>query len=175
MPKRTTTFELMLPPRDPGAPAYRWLYAALRAEILAGRLRPGARLPGTRDLARQYGLSRGTIVNAFEQLRSEGYLSARQRLAGWLEISTIEAGLHTVGWLRGGVSEEAATQAAAQRDVEVAPLSVHSRGRLERAGLALGFAAVDAAEIRRGVRELAAALEFITEPSATGRRSRNRR
>src|SRR5215813_4644893 len=74
MPKRTTTFELMLPPRDPGSPAHRWLYAALRAEILEGRLRPGARLPGTRDLARQYGLSRGTIVNAFEQLRSEGYL-----------------------------------------------------------------------------------------------------
>src|SRR4051794_21556959 len=74
MPKRTTTFELMLPPRDPGAPAYRWLYAALRAEILAGRLPPGARLPGTRDLARQYGLSRGAIVNAFEELRAGGYL-----------------------------------------------------------------------------------------------------
>lgn len=74
MPKRTTTFELMLPPREPGGSAHRWLYGALRAEILEGRLRPGARLPGTRDLARQYGLSRGTIVNAFEQLRSEGYL-----------------------------------------------------------------------------------------------------
>jgi GntR family transcriptional regulator/MocR family aminotransferase len=504
MPKRTTTFELMLPPRDPGAPAHRWLYAALRAEILEGRLRPGARLPGTRDLANQYGLSRGTIVNAFEQLRSEGYLegsvgsgtyvskvlpddllhvpreagaqprpagkprrelsdfgrriklfpvleirpsrafrvnvpaldlfpialwaqlaarrfrrisarllmgcdplgyqplreavagylsasrgvkcepgqvmivsgvqealdlstrlllspgdrvcmedpgyrgasaafeaagaristapldeegmalrpaslcgaklvyvtpahqyplgitmslprrlalleqarqsgallfeddydseyrysgrpvpalqgldrdgsvlfagtfnkvlfpslrmgylvippdlvdafaatrsatsrhpplleqavlcdfiteghfgrhlrrmrevyaerlsvlleSARQRLAGLLEISTVEAGLHTVGWLREGIEEEAAAQAAAQRDVEVVPLSVHSRGRLERAGLQLGFAAVDADEIRRGVRELAAALERITEPSATDRPSRNRR
>lgn len=488
MAKRTTTFELMLPPREPGATAHRWLYEALRAEILEGRLRPGARLPGTRDLARQYGLSRGTIVNAFEQLRSEGYLegsvgsgtyvskvlpddllhvrrapraepgahreprrelsgfgrriqpfpvleirpsrafranvpaldlfptnlwsqiasrrlrrlsarllmgcdplgyqplreaiagylsasrgvkcvpgqvmivsgvqealdltarlllnpgdrvcmedpgyrgaavafeaagaristapldgegmelrpaslrgaklvyvtpahqyplgvtmslprrlellewarrsgallfeddydseyrysgrpvpalqgldragsvlfsgtfnkvlfpslrmgylvvppdlvdafaalrsatsrhapvleqavlcdfiveghfgrhirrmreiyaerlailleSARQRLAGLLEISTVEAGLHTVGWLREGIDEEAATEAAARREVEVVPLSVHRRGRLERAGLQLGFAAVDAGEIRRGVRELAAALQ----------------
>jgi GntR family transcriptional regulator/MocR family aminotransferase len=504
MPKRTTTFELMLPPREPGAPAYRWLYGALRAEILEGRLCPGARLPGTRDLAQQYGLSRGTIVNAFEQLRSEGYLegsvgsgtyvskvlpeellhaprpaggqpraprkprrelsdfgrriklfpvleirpsrafrvnvpaldlfptalwtqiasrrlrrisarllmgcdpmgyqplreavagylstsrgvkcepgqvmivsgvqealdltarlllnpgdrvcmedpgytgasaafeaagaristapideegmelrpaslrgaklvyvtpahqyplgitmslprrlalleqsrrsgallfeddydseyrysgrpvpalqgldrdgsvlfagtfnkvlfpslrmgylvvppdlvdafaatrsatsrhaplleqavlcdfiteghfgrhlrrmrevyaerlsvlleSARQRLAGLLEISTIEAGLHTVGWLREGIDEETAERAAARRDVEVVPLSAHSRGRLERAGLQLGFAAVDADEIRRGVRELAAALEGITAASATGRRSRSRR
>lgn len=74
MSKRTTTFELALPPREDGIPAYRWLYTALRAEILEGRLRPGARLPATRDLARQYGLSRGTIVNAFEQLRSEGYV-----------------------------------------------------------------------------------------------------
>jgi len=74
MAKRTTAFELMLPLRDAGTPAHRWLYTALRTEILEGRLRPGARLPGTRDLASQYSLSRGTIVNAFEQLKSEGYV-----------------------------------------------------------------------------------------------------
>ncbi|MCG3158088.1 MAG: HTH-type transcriptional regulatory protein GabR [bacterium] len=74
MAKRTTTFELMLPGRAPGTPAHRWLYTALRAEILTGRLRPGVRLPSTRELAGQYRLSRGTIVNAFEQLKSEGYL-----------------------------------------------------------------------------------------------------
>ncbi|MGB6688564.1 MAG: PLP-dependent aminotransferase family protein [Terracidiphilus sp.] len=74
--KRATTLELMLPLRDRGEQAQRWLYAALRGEILAGRLRPGARLPATRELARQYGLSRGTIVNAFEQLKSEGYIEA---------------------------------------------------------------------------------------------------
>jgi GntR family transcriptional regulator/MocR family aminotransferase len=71
MAKRTTAFELMLPLQEPGTPAHRWIYSALRAEILDGRLRPGVRLPGTRDLANQYGLSRGTIVNAFEQLKSE--------------------------------------------------------------------------------------------------------
>jgi GntR family transcriptional regulator/MocR family aminotransferase len=35
------------------------------------------RLPATRDLARQYGLARGTIVAAFDQLRAEGYLEGR--------------------------------------------------------------------------------------------------
>jgi len=74
MAKLAAAFELALPPRDPTVPAYRWLYASLRAEILYGRLRPGARLPSTRDLASQYGLARGTIVNAFEQLKSEGYV-----------------------------------------------------------------------------------------------------
>src|SRR5271165_6936944 len=74
MVKLATAFELVLPPRDAGVPAYRWLYTSLRAEILHGRLRPGAQLPSTRDLARQYGLARGTIVNAFEQLKSEGYV-----------------------------------------------------------------------------------------------------
>src|SRR5919108_1981562 len=74
MAKQSTSFELLLPVRDRRTPAYRWLYGALRTEILEGRLRPGARLPGTRDLADQYGLSRGTIVSAFEQLKSEGYV-----------------------------------------------------------------------------------------------------
>lgn len=74
MARQTTTFGWMLPPRDAQVPAYRWLYDALRTGILEGRLRPGTRLPGTRDLASQYGLSRGTIVTAFEQLQSEGYV-----------------------------------------------------------------------------------------------------
>jgi GntR family transcriptional regulator/MocR family aminotransferase len=74
MAKLATAFELTLPPNNSGVPAYRWLYATLRAEILNGRLSSGARLPSTRDLARQYGLARGTIVNAFEHLKSEGYV-----------------------------------------------------------------------------------------------------
>jgi len=74
MTKQATAFGLTLPPRHSETAAYRWLYASLRAEILEGRLRSGAKLPATRDLARQYGLSRGTIVSAFELLKSEGYL-----------------------------------------------------------------------------------------------------
>ena len=74
MPKRSTAFEIALPAREGDTPAYRWLYMSLREEILRGRLRPGSRVPATRDLARQYGLARGTVVNAFEQLKSEGYL-----------------------------------------------------------------------------------------------------
>jgi len=74
MAKQTATFPFVLPPRDAGVPASRWLCAALRAEILEGRLRPGARLPATRDLAKQHDLSRGTVVSAFEQLKAEGYL-----------------------------------------------------------------------------------------------------
>jgi GntR family transcriptional regulator / MocR family aminotransferase len=77
MPRQTAQFALMLPPREPGMPATRWLHASLRSGILQGRLRAGARLPATRDLAKHYGLSRGTIVTAFDQLRSEGYLEAR--------------------------------------------------------------------------------------------------
>jgi len=72
--KRAPFFELVLPLRDSGKSASRWLYESLRGAILEGRLRPGSRLPATRDLARQYRLARGTIVNAFDQLKSEGYI-----------------------------------------------------------------------------------------------------
>jgi GntR family transcriptional regulator/MocR family aminotransferase len=58
-----------------------------------------------------------------------------------------------------GLDGESATAAAARRDIEVSPLGRYSRGRLAREGLRLGFAAVDTVEIRRGVRELAIALE----------------
>lgn len=84
---------------------------------------------------------------------------AREKLAGLLEISESEAGLQTVGWLRKGMDAESATRAAAARDVEVFPLSRYSRGRFAREGLQLGFAAVGAGEIRRGVQDLATALK----------------
>lgn len=77
MTKRASAFPLVLAPRPGDLTAGRWLYTRLQREILEGRLRPGARLPATRDLARQYGLSRGTIVAAFEQLKAEGYMEGR--------------------------------------------------------------------------------------------------
>lgn len=77
MPRQTTSLPLSLPAAPAGVPLYRWLYEQLRAAILEGRLHPAARLPATRDLAEAYGLSRATIVTAFEQLRSEGYVEGR--------------------------------------------------------------------------------------------------
>src|SRR2546426_6283161 len=77
MTKHTTTLPLSLPVPRSGTPLYHWFYEELRSAILEGRLKPGARLPATRDLARQYGLSRATVVTAFEQLKSEGYVQGK--------------------------------------------------------------------------------------------------
>jgi DNA-binding transcriptional MocR family regulator len=52
----------------------RQLYERLRATILAGSLPPGFRLPSSRDLARDLGVSRNTISLVVEQLAMEGYL-----------------------------------------------------------------------------------------------------
>jgi GntR family transcriptional regulator/MocR family aminotransferase len=84
---------------------------------------------------------------------------ARLRLAGLLEISKVEAGLQTIGWLSSEIDAESAAAAAAKRNVDVTPVDRYSQGRMVPEGLQLGFAAVDANEIRRGVRELAIALK----------------
>ncbi len=63
-------------PQD-GKEKWRWLYRELRTAILDGRLKPGSRMPSTRNLAEQYDISRGTVVVAFDHLRSEGYLETQ--------------------------------------------------------------------------------------------------
>ena len=50
----------------------------LRRAIREGALRAGARVPSTRDLARQLGISRRIAVDAYGQLAAEGYLVLRQ-------------------------------------------------------------------------------------------------
>ena len=78
MTRQVSTFELVLPPRTVGTPAFHWLRNSLRAEILSARLSPGTRLPASRDFARQYHLSRGTILAAMSDLQAEGYLEAHK-------------------------------------------------------------------------------------------------
>jgi GntR family transcriptional regulator/MocR family aminotransferase len=77
MPKKPTTLSLSVSAPADGAQLYRWLYQELRTAILEGRLKAGTRLPASRDLARDYRLSRGTVVTAFEQLKSEGYVEGK--------------------------------------------------------------------------------------------------
>ncbi|HTA13560.1 MAG TPA: PLP-dependent aminotransferase family protein [Solirubrobacteraceae bacterium] len=47
---------------------------ALREGVRSGRLAPGSRLPSTRALCAQLGVSRGVVVDAYAQLAAEGYL-----------------------------------------------------------------------------------------------------
>lgn len=76
MPKADTFQDLMLRERRGNQELWRWLYVELRSAILDGRLKAGTRLPSTRSLADQYGLSRGTVVAAFNQLQAEGYVTS---------------------------------------------------------------------------------------------------
>lgn len=70
--------ELLVPDWDPAVPRRVQLEASLRSAIRAGRLRPGSRLPSSRALAAELGVSRRLVVEAYEQLAAEGHLVAHR-------------------------------------------------------------------------------------------------
>ena len=57
-------------------PMHRRVYESLRQAILQHRLDAGDRLPSSRDLAAELGISRNTVMSAFNQLIAEGYVDA---------------------------------------------------------------------------------------------------
>ncbi|WP_205854190.1 PLP-dependent aminotransferase family protein [Phenylobacterium kunshanense] len=63
---------------EPGRPVIRQVYDQVRAAIHAGALKPGGRLPSSRDFARRLGVARASVVAAYDQLLAEGYAEGRQ-------------------------------------------------------------------------------------------------
>lgn len=114
--RRAEDLELALAPRAPGVPRQGWLYAEIRAAVHAGRLASGARLPSSRDLARQLGISRGTVLAALDQLIAEGYL---------------------VGAVGKGTFVSAALPTMRSRVSRMGAPEVKARGRLSRRGALL--------------------------------------
>lgn len=57
-------------------PLYRAVFNAVRHAIVSERLAAGSKLPGTRTIARQLGVSRNAVQAAFDQLAAEGYISS---------------------------------------------------------------------------------------------------
>jgi GntR family transcriptional regulator / MocR family aminotransferase len=58
-------------------PLYRQVYLRFREAILSGAFAPGKKLPSTRDLAAQMGISRTVTVLVYEQLASEGFVAGK--------------------------------------------------------------------------------------------------
>ena len=65
--------------RKQGVPLYEELYKALKADILKGRLRAGERLPSKRAMAEDNDISVTTVLNAYQQLLTEGYITSREK------------------------------------------------------------------------------------------------
>ncbi|MFI9122886.1 PLP-dependent aminotransferase family protein [Streptomyces bikiniensis] len=84
-PAGQPAWELLLP--AVGAPARRRgraLQEALREAVRSGRLAAGTRLPSTRELAADLGVSRGLVTEAYEQLTAEGYLRGERGAGTWV-------------------------------------------------------------------------------------------
>ena len=62
---------------EPGGPVIRQVYDQVRGAIHSGALKPGGRLPSSRDLARMLGVARASVVAAYDQLLAEGYAVGR--------------------------------------------------------------------------------------------------
>jgi len=74
--RRAAEHSLVLGPRPVGVTLQQWLHNALCEAMRDGRLPPGSRLPTSRSLARDHGLSRSTVTAVFERLLADGYISA---------------------------------------------------------------------------------------------------
>jgi GntR family transcriptional regulator/MocR family aminotransferase len=78
---------------------HRQIYDAYRAAIMEGRLRPGQRVPSTRVLAPELGISRIPVLNAYDQLLAEGYFESRigagTRISGSLPDRLTSCGPHS--------------------------------------------------------------------------------
>ncbi len=113
--RTTSAPELLLAlTRDGGAPLRAQLEAQLREAVGAGRLAGGVRLPSSRGLAAELGVSRGVVVEAYAQLVAEGYLTVRRGAA-----PVVAAGADR--------RREAAPDAAAGRAVRASALDVVAR------------------------------------------------
>src|SRR5687768_10794736 len=71
-------------------PLQRQIYSSVRESILDGRLPPGTRLPASRALADDLGVSRTTVVLAYESLHSEGYITGRGSAGSFVASLRVE-------------------------------------------------------------------------------------
>lgn len=79
MPRRPmTTLPAVIPLAQETGRSLRWrIHKGFKDAILTGQLESGTRLPSTRTLADSLGVSRSTVVEAFDQLAAEGFLDRR--------------------------------------------------------------------------------------------------
>jgi GntR family transcriptional regulator/MocR family aminotransferase len=101
MAKTRTNSELLVMLRhDAGIPLHRQIETSVREAIRAGRLPRGSSLPPSRVLAADLGVSRGVVVEAYQQLVAEGYLASR--VGGYTQVAAGPAPAATERPLTGG-------------------------------------------------------------------------
>ena len=91
---RTSSRELLVALRRRDGPLHAQLETQLRTAVRSGRLAAGERLPSSRALAAELGVSRGVVVEAYGQLAAEGYLTVRPGAAPRVAAGAAEAAGH---------------------------------------------------------------------------------
>jgi GntR family transcriptional regulator / MocR family aminotransferase len=97
------------------------VYGQIRQLILALRLTPGVRIPATRSLAAELGVSRNTIALAYDRLVSEGYLETRPALGTFVNSELPDDAIHAL--------DRPASADDTHIDRKAKPVRVQFRGR----------------------------------------------
>ncbi|HEX8246756.1 MAG TPA: PLP-dependent aminotransferase family protein [Pyrinomonadaceae bacterium] len=98
----------------------------------------------------------------YEQRQEILISEVKKQLKGRLEVGKAVAGMHLIGWLGDGVKDYSVAAKAAEFGVKVGAVSSHySLNAGGRGGLILGYTATDEKQIKKGVRQLAKALENV--------------
>ncbi|MGI9036249.1 MAG: PLP-dependent aminotransferase family protein [Pyrinomonadaceae bacterium] len=95
----------------------------------------------------------------YEQRQEILVSEIKKHLAGRFEVKNLVSGMHIIGWLPDGVDDKAVAQKAALAGIKTAAVSTHSLTSWTRGGLILGYTAVNEKQIKKGVKQLAKALE----------------
>ena len=122
-----------------GAALHRQIYDSLRGAILGGRLAPGARVPATRALASELGVSRNTVTAAVDQLRAEGYVEARTRSGTFVAPTLPDATLRAARGRRASLGTSPAPRLSARGEaiaaLRIAPAERDVPPRAFRTGM----------------------------------------
>lgn len=145
-------------------PAYKALYELLRASILGGQLAAGTRLPPSRVLAAQNGVSRNTVLAAFEQLAAEGYIEGRQGSGTYVSRMLPEQYLHAQSVASPPAPRVASSSQLSGRgqrlvDTRRNPLPAVVGQRPQRASFLIGLPALDAFPVKTWGRLYASRFE----------------
>jgi GntR family transcriptional regulator/MocR family aminotransferase len=131
--------------RTSARPLTRQIADGIRSAILRGRVLPGSRLAGARELADSLGVSRMTVDSAVAQLRAEGYLHGRQRSGTYvvqgLPDHALSVGSAPTAPVAPGLARPPRLSA---RGVKMASSSDVRRARVRAVPFALGVPALDA-------------------------------
>jgi GntR family transcriptional regulator/MocR family aminotransferase len=115
-------------------PLYRQIYEAIRQAILSGNLHPTTPLPATRSLSKQLGVSRMTVLNAYDQLFAEGYLEAKTGAGTFVAAHLPEEFLQTSGFERRAAQDNPLPRKIKFTDYG-RNLAQHGSGILQRHGV----------------------------------------
>ena len=102
----------------------------------------------------------------YEERQEIVIVEIEKHLAGRIEVKKSVSGMHLIGWLNDDVKDCEVAKRAEEFGVRVAAVTSHSLTEWNRGGLILGYTAINEKQIKKGVRQLAKAMDSLMKSVA---------